>query len=272
MGQGAGQSLPCVCQNECGEARIESAVSEEYTEGNGRNAKVVSEEAAGRAMEGSRMVESAPTIQASDDRAKSSGVNPVLRFDVALSKDSGNSSFGLAHAPMQDGSGVLLVVELREGGIVARWNAEQARAGKPEWVIKSADRIVQVGGSSDIDIMRAHFREDRVQFTVERWPEIIIASLKKRCAGDKYGMQTDLVMMEDGVEVLRVGQLSTGGLLEEWNRGAIMSRRHHEIVHPGSEIVKVGDLSGSPRRLQQTLLAGSGADISFKRPDRGLFS
>jgi hypothetical protein len=158
----------------------------------------------------------------------------LQRFEVQLSKD-GAASFGLAHVPMEDGSGTLLIVDWKESGPIGRWNAEKLELGLPECALKRGDRVVCVNGSTaDIDGMRRLLREDTVHFTVERWPETINVLLQKRTTADKYGMQTDLLRKDDGEQVLVVRQI-WGGLLGEWNQWACLSRRFFETVSPGSD-------------------------------------
>jgi len=194
----------------------------------------------------------------------------ILRFKVILSKSS-NENFGLAHMPMEDGSMSLLVVELRPDGPIDKWNAEQRSMGQGDFQVRPGDRIVNVGNARDLDGMRQLLRQDRVAFIVERWPEVVNVSLKKRSPSDKYGMQTDLIIRDDGTKVLRVGRIS-GGLLAEWNTLAAGARRFFDIVGPFSEIVMVNGERGDPERMQQLLVTGPSVDVAFARPDPEVYN
>lgn len=194
----------------------------------------------------------------------------ILRFKVSLTKSS-NENFGLAHMPMEDGSASLLVVELRPEGPIDRYNAEQRGGSTPQNQVKAGDRIVAVGNAADLEGMRQRLRQDEVEFSVERWPEVINVSLKKRTPTDKFGMQTDLIIRDDRSKVLRVGRIS-GGLLGEWNTLAAGARRFFDVVGPFSEILSVSGIKGDPERMQQLLVTGTSVDVCFKRPDPELYN
>jgi len=197
----------------------------------------------------------------------------IIKFNVELAKN-GDTSYGLAHVPMEDGTNTLLIVEFRDSGPIGRWNETQVAEGKPNNQIQAGDRIVAVGGSSDLQSMRASLRQDTVTFTVERWPSHIQVALHKKTAADKFGMQTDLI--RKGLEskenpgewsdVLCVGQIPGGGLLEQWNQWAILSRQFHQVVPPGSEILRVNDLEGNAERMQDLLVESRSVHILFRRP------
>jgi len=190
----------------------------------------------------------------------------IIRFKVKISKAAGEN-FGLAHMPMEDGSQSLLVVELRPDGPVARWNKAQPAQEQ----VRPGDRIVGVGYVSDIDGMRELLRQDNVEFTVERWPQSMTIVLKKKDSTDKYGMQTDLIIRDDGSKVLRVGRIS-GGLMGDWNALCAQSRRFFDIVGQFSEIVKVNDQKSDPERMQQMLVTESSVEVTFTRPDPELYN
>jgi len=194
----------------------------------------------------------------------------IVRFKVALSKASGEN-FGLAHMPMEDGSQSLLVVELRSDGPISTWNMEQRALGRGDIDVRRGDRIVSVGYVSDIDGMRELLRQDQVEFSVERWPPSVAVVLNKREPTDKYGMQTDLLIRDDGSKVLRVGRIS-GGLLGEWNTSAAAARRFYDVVGQFSEIVRVNDQKDDPERMQQMLVTESMVEVSFVRPDPELYN
>lgn len=190
----------------------------------------------------------------------------ILRFQVSLCKAAGEN-FGLAHMPMEDGSHSLLIVELRQDGPMARWNKDH----KANQVVVRGDRIVAVGAVTDIDGMRELLRQDIVEFTVERWPQAVTIVLKKLQPTDKYGMQTDLIIRDDGSKVLRVGRIS-GGLLGEWNALAAGSRRFFDVVGQFAEIVKVNDQADDPERMQQMLVTELEVEVTFIRPDPELYN
>jgi len=196
----------------------------------------------------------------------------IVRFAVSLTKSSGEN-FGLAHMPMEDGSQSLLIVELRPDGPMARWNAQQRAIGKQE--VRRGDRRVAVMQAtdviSDIDGMRELLRQNTVDFTVERWPPSVTIVLKKREPTDKYGMQTDLIIKDDGSKVLRVGRIS-GGILGDWNTLAAGGRRFFDVVGQFSEIIKVNDQKDDPDRMQQLLVTESSVEITFMRPDPELYN
>lgn len=204
----------------------------------------------------------------------------ILRFEVSVTK-SPSEGFGLAHVPVEDGSNTLLIVALRDQGPIARWNDERQRLGDDEKTVRRGDRIVAVGVVvDDLEAMRSMLRQDSAVFTLERWPETIVVSLAKRLPTDKYGMSTETVKCEDGVEVLRVTQI-WGGLMSEWNQTACQSRRFHEIVTPASEVVRLDELtgdperivelSGDPERMQQALMTRDAVALTFSRPDPSAF-
>lgn len=194
----------------------------------------------------------------------------IVSFKVTVTKTPGEN-FGLAHIPMEDGSQSLLVVELRPDGPMTRWNMEQRAMGRADFDVRRGDRIVNVGSVSDIEGMRDLLREDNVEFTVERWPEVVSVLLKKLEPTDKYGMQTDLIIKDDGAKVLRVGRIS-GGLLGEWNTVAAGSRRFFEVIGQSSEIISVNDEKVDSERMQQMLVTEPEVEIGFQRPDPELFN
>jgi len=196
----------------------------------------------------------------------------IIRFKVRLTRLP-TENFGLAHMPMEDGSQSLLVVELRPSGPMDRWNAEQRNLSQPDFQVQPGDRIVSVGDSKagDLDGMRQLLRQDKAEFVVERWPPLLSVSLKKRTPNDKYGMQTDLIIRDDGTKILRVGRIS-GGLLGESNALAARTRRFFDVVGPFAQIVSVNGESGDPERMQQELVANSTVDVAFARPDPELYN
>lgn len=194
----------------------------------------------------------------------------ILRFEVSVTKEP-SEGYGLAHVPVEDGSNTLLIVALRDQGPVARWNDERRRLGDDEQTVRRGDRIVAVGGVvDDVEVMRSMLRQDSAVFTVERWPETVVVSLVKRLPVDKYGMSTETVKREDGVEVLRVTQI-WGGLMGEWNQAACQSRRFHETVTPASEIITLDELTDGPERMQQALMTRDAVELTFSRPDPSAF-
>merc|ERR1712176_1086154 len=61
----------------------------------------------------------------------------VLKFMVSLAKQNGETSFGLAHVPMEDGTSTLLIVDYKDGGPVGRWNAERVAEGRPDQAMRA---------------------------------------------------------------------------------------------------------------------------------------
>lgn len=196
----------------------------------------------------------------------------ILSFKVSLSKQP-SESYGLAHMPHpEDGSQSLLICDLRPDGPIAKWNMEQRSLGKLEYQVLRGDRIVAVGDVSDTDGMRERLRSDaKVEFTVERWPDTITVFLKKEKEGDKFGMQTELIVRDDGTKMLRVGRVSAG-LLGEWNARAAKSKRFCDFVCQLSAIVKVNQVTDNPEKMQQLLVSDSEVEISFSRPDPELYN
>lgn len=196
----------------------------------------------------------------------------IIRFKVRLTRLTAEN-FGLAHMPMEDGSQSLLVVELRPDGPMDRWNAEQRNLSQPDLQVRPGDRIVSVGDAKggDLDGMRQLLRQEKAEFIVERWPPTLSVSLKKRTPNDKYGMQTDLIIRDDGTKILRVGRIS-GGLLGESNALAARTRRFFDVVGPFAQIVSVNGERGDPERMQQVLVTDLTVDVSFTRPDPELYN
>lgn len=196
----------------------------------------------------------------------------IIRFKVHVARQSAEN-FGLAHMPMEDGSESLLVVELRPDSPMDRWNAEQRNQRQPDFQVRPGDRIVSVGDAraGDLEGMRQLLRQDKADFIVERWPAVRSVYLKKKTPDDKYGMQTDLIIKDDGTKVLRVGRIS-GGLLGEWNTLAAGARRFFDVVGPFSQIISVNSESGDPERMQQALVTSSAVEVSFARPDPELYN
>jgi len=198
------------------------------------------------------------------------GKPEIVSFKVTIAKTP-SENFGLAHMPMEDGSQSLLVVELRPDGPMTRWNMEQRAMGRADFDVRRGDRIVNVGNLSDIEGMRELLRQDNVEFAVERWPQVVSVLLKKGEPTDKYGMQTDLIIKDDGAKVLRVGKIS-GGLLGEWNTQAAESRRFFEVIGQFSEITSVNEEKVDSERMQQMLVTEPDVKITFHRPDPELFN
>lgn len=188
----------------------------------------------------------------------------LFRFVVDLQKDAGDT-FGLAHVPMEDGSSSLLVVDFREGGAVSRWNTAREKEGALDYMIRRGDRIVNVGSDTDMEAMRMMLRQDLVQFSVERWPANVSMRLTKAHINHKFGIQTDLIDRENGLQALCVSGIMDG-ILSDWNQVAYSSRRYFEIVSHGSEIIRVDGLDGPADRLQQMLKDRTDVNIVFRRP------
>merc|ERR1711862_91165 len=99
----------------------------------------------------------------------------ATRFHVFMAKAEGDR-FGLVTMPMQDGSRCLVIIEIREGGLVARWNSQQQQLGELEKMLNIGDRIVSVaddiegGSTTNLDEMRRLLKRDRVEFSLERSP------------------------------------------------------------------------------------------------------
>jgi len=176
---------------------------------------------------------------------------------------------------MEDGSESLLVVELQPNTPIDRYNYETEKMQNPQHMVKRGDRIVLVGDGtnekSDVDGMRELFQKESVVLSIERWPQEVSIILKKRNTDDKYGMQTDLIIRDDGSKVLRVGRIS-GGLLGEWNSLAESARRFFDVVGQFSEIVKVNGQSTDPEKMQQLLVTEWQVQVTFVRPDPDLYS
>lgn len=209
-------------------------------------------------------------LEADPPPADPPAADGIFRFEVSVTKES-SEGYGLAHVPVEDGSNTLLIVALRDQGPVARWNEERRKLGDDEKTVQRGDRIVAVGGvADDVEVMRSMLRQDAAVFTLERWPDTIIVSLVKRLPADKFGMSTESVKREDGVEVLRVSQI-WGGLMSEWNQSACQSRRFHEAVTPACEIVRLDELTDSLDSMQQALMTRETVELTFTRPDPSAF-
>eukprot|EP00927_Polykrikos_kofoidii_P006591 TRINITY_DN12667_c0_g1_i3.p1 TRINITY_DN12667_c0_g1~~TRINITY_DN12667_c0_g1_i3.p1 ORF type:complete len:258 (-),score=24.13 TRINITY_DN12667_c0_g1_i3:74-847(-) len=170
----------------------------------------------------------------------------VFSFSVSLDKDGGDS-FGLAHVPLEDVTSCLLIVDFRDQGPVARWNAERDRLGTPDFKIRRGDRIVAVGSERDLDRMRMLLTEETAQCTVERWPESTGVRLKKEFRDDTIGIQTDLIERADGGEALIVTGVIQG-YMADWNSWAITNRYYHAVISPGYEVCCVNGVTGPARR------------------------
>eukprot|EP00927_Polykrikos_kofoidii_P006590 TRINITY_DN12667_c0_g1_i2.p1 TRINITY_DN12667_c0_g1~~TRINITY_DN12667_c0_g1_i2.p1 ORF type:complete len:275 (-),score=25.57 TRINITY_DN12667_c0_g1_i2:74-898(-) len=188
----------------------------------------------------------------------------VFSFSVSLDKDGGDS-FGLAHVPLEDVTSCLLIVDFRDQGPVARWNAERDRLGTPDFKIRRGDRIVAVGSERDLDRMRMLLTEETAQCTVERWPESTGVRLKKEFRDDTIGIQTDLIERADGGEALIVTGVIQG-YMADWNSWAITNRYYHAVISPGYEVCCVNGVTGPARRLQHFLEVGNELEIHFRRP------
>lgn len=216
-------------------------------------------------------VEVAPTDPSPTEQiAVAPTTDGIYIFEVFVTKRSGEG-YGLAHVPVDDGSGTLLIVALRDKGPIAEWNEEQRRLGDNDRTVQRGDRIVAVGGiTDDVDAMRSMLREDSAVFTLERWPKTIDLKLVKRVPADTYGLSTERVKRGDGKEVLRVTQI-WGGLMSEWNQTTCQSRRFHETVAPASEILRLDELEDNPESMQLALMTRDAVELTFGRPDPSAF-
>lgn len=189
-------------------------------------------------------------------------------FDVELSKHGNELSFGMAHVPMEDGSGHLLVVDFRDVGPVARWNEQQRQLGKEDSILRRGDRIVSVGPVTDLDGIKAKLRQASIVFNAVRWPQSIAVRLTKGRLSDQFGVQLETVDSATGLQILRVNRI-TAGILSEWNNMAWRSRRLFEIVSPGFEIISVNGVecpAASAQGLQQLFQERDDVEVVFRRP------
>lgn len=188
------------------------------------------------------------------------------RFEVQLSK-KGAQSFGFAHVPMEDNTNTLLVVDVKDDGPypIGNWNAKQRDNGMQEHTVQEGDRIVTVGGAtSELEVMRAELRKETVVFTVERWPRLVPVVLQKKSAEDLFGMQTE-VTTANGRQELIVTAVQ-GGLAQEWNRWAYLSKRFYDAVLPGMTIIRVSEVDGDCLAMQDALHRVS-VELTLVRPE-----
>mmetsp|Transcript_18399 Transcript_18399/g.45781 ORF Transcript_18399/g.45781 Transcript_18399/m.45781 type:complete len:278 (-) Transcript_18399:233-1066(-) len=207
----------------------------------------------------------APVVEARryDEKARKEG---VVRFQVKLRKDGAASGgYGFAHAALE-GAGVLMVMELRAGGIMAQWNADRTAEGKPEDVIRPGDRIVALEGAEDLSAMRSMFREqESVDFTVERWPDRMKISLKRDSPADSFGMNVDPVVKQDGSKVLVIFEVNPG-VIQEWNTRAAGEKEFYSIVTPGCELISLNG-NEEPNKMMESLLNELTVEMVLRRPE-----
>jgi len=194
------------------------------------------------------------------------GKDDVVRFQVKLNKDpSATSGYGLAHAALE-GAGVLMVMELRPDGVVSKWNSDRIAEGKPQVAVKPGDRIVAMEGAADLSAMRSMFREqESVDFTVERWPDIVNITLSRESPADTFGLNVDVVNKQDGHKVLVVFEVAPG-IMQEWNTRAFAAKEFYSIVTPGSELISINGIS-EPGKMMESLLKELKVELSIRRPD-----
>lgn len=189
-----------------------------------------------------------------------------LAFEVKLVK-TGDQSFGLAHVPMEDGTQTLLVVDLRDIGPVARYNAKMREMGNLDAMLQRGDRIVAVGETrGDLEKMRELLRKDSCHIFAERWPEVFSVRLEKAHKDDKFGIKTETILKSVDHKVLRVSVISLG-LVHRWNTDAQLSKRFHEIVVPGMEIEKVNGIESNIDKMHEALLTLDSVTVDLRRPD-----
>lgn len=187
-------------------------------------------------------------------------------FEVKLAK-AGEQSFGLAHVPMEDGTQTLLVVDLRDDGPVAGYNAKMREMGNFDAMLQRGDRIVGVNDcKGDLETMRELLRKESAHIFAERWPEVFTVTLQKANKDEKFGLKTDTVMKSVDRRVLRVSVISLG-LVHRWNTDAQLSKRFHEIVVPGMEIEKVNGTENDIDKMHEELLTQDSVTVVFRRPD-----
>lgn len=103
---------------------------------------------------------------------------------------------------------------------------------------------------------------------VEEWPETVVVSLQKKIAGDRFGVAASVASAETataGSSPLTVQEISEDSLLAAWNADASMAGNRHEVVHPGSEVIRVGKLT-DPEDMLQALEQGLQVEVEFRRP------
>lgn len=199
----------------------------------------------------------------------------ILTLEVALSAEAagGALALGLESIPASDGGSTLLITEVddaRTCTAVGFWNARQRELGQAEAAVGRGDRVVSVNSvAGDVQAMLgllARRGSSAVNLVVERWPDVVIARLRKSSPEERYGMQMELVQKGSGDRILRITRISQDGLLGEWNRSAAAAGRFHEVVAAASEIVQAGQET-DPEVMQDAIGTADGAEIHFRRPD-----
>jgi len=196
----------------------------------------------------------------SDLGARPSHINRVFDFRLEIIKADGEL-LGLKYQP--DGVG-LRVMNVKQAGVVGRWNEKQKGLGTPEYSLQFGDLIVRIGDTNEPDAMEDMLHTcSMLQMHIERWPQTVVVDLEIAGNTEGLGVGWTCSSRGSGEQVLLVCYVF--GSLEEWNKSAIASARHFEVIPLGSRIVRV-DRSTSVAEMIHVLKKGLGVQVAFERP------
>jgi hypothetical protein len=198
-----------------------------------------------------------------------------IHWVVALHQRADNVKYGFSHSngraefekergnpPDEVGPECLFVRKVKQGGLLDEWNKEH-----PDGEVVMGDRILDVNGNRTADSMQAATSADgHLTLHVVRYPATWNVLLQKRDDKKRLGFKFDHPP-NCGLPELRVTEVGTEGLLEEWNASHASQGLHHLCVLPGMRVEKANEKQGSAALLAQELMKCQVVNLVVRRMD-----
>lgn len=149
---------------------------------------------------------------------------------------------------------VLVVKGIFEEGLLHHWNLEH-----PDAAVSVGDRIVEVNGKTKVDEMKAHLHDENcIEITVCRFPGIFNVDLVKTEAQPRLGFKFERPVgqtLKDSTmsTVVRVTEVTPGGLLDESNKKYAAAGQPQFIVIAGMFIQAVNTVEGDVDKIADEL-------------------
>jgi len=219
----------------------------------------------------------------SDVPIPTSEENGCVLWDVVLKRESIFDKYGFTFANRvaisiaADSEGasespsieVLIVKSIMADGLLLDWNWEH-----PDAQVCSGDRIMMVNDKMIIQEMKQALREETITIKLCRYPMVFHVELQKTEAQKKLGFKFDRPSgtnpNPETIALLRITEVTAGGLMDESNRASITNGMPQYIVTPGMIIEAVNEIESSADAIAEELRrCTSAVKIRIRRRNPG---
>jgi len=179
-----------------------------------------------------------PRPKASLEPIPKTKVNGCEDWCVLLKKENASERYGMSFQ-LDTESQVLVVREVAVDGLTFDWNLEH-----PDAEVNPGDRIASINDKTQLDEMKQEILGSELRMMVRRYPVKFEVELTKTAEQSRLGMKF-MRQSFDGDspassskpgKLLKITEVSTGGLLDEWNKTHISKGLPQFVVAPGMYI------------------------------------